>query len=980
MSLTSLRRRSAIALLPLFALTTTAYAAVDNGAAVAEKAAPAQAQQAPAPAPAPATSQQTVTGETPWNFPIYDIPIDQDVIYGTLDNGMKYAILHNETPKNTVALRMRFGFGSIAESDEEQGLAHFIEHMAFNGSKNVPEGEMIKLLERKGLAFGADTNASTGFDATMYKLDLPQNNADLLDTGLMLFRETASNLTIAPEAVDRERGVVLSEMRTRDSFGLRQAKQNLQFELPGAPFGTRLPIGTADVLKNATASEIRSLYERYYQPENAVLVVVGDIDPKMVEPEIRKYFADWKPEVAAGAPLDRGSVDTNRKTEADIFVDPAVPYAVSIDRISDYSFRPTSVASLRQQLLENLGASIVSRRIQKIAQQPDAMIVGGGAGISSILQGADTASISLTAKEGQWEDALRIGEQELRRAKEYGFTQAELNEQLANTETSFRQAAEQQGTRRSAGLAESIANTVGEDDLFVTPAAFLAAFEQIKPTLTVDAVNAAFASGYASDNPLIFVSSKEPVDGGTDHVLSVYREAQGTPVSAPEDKAVAEFGYTDFGTPGNIASDSTIQDLGIRTIRFGNNVMLNLKQTDFEDGRLRFTVNIGRGVLSLPADEPGLPIYMGAMYAQGGLGKHSYDELQTILAGKDVSAGISPSLDAFQISGSTKMADFERQMELSTAYLTDPGYRPEMEARWQGIVPLFEAQLKSTPQQVAAANVDRILADGDQRFGIPDEATLLSRNTQELKSALSKVLANAPIEISVVGDFDPQQVISDVAETFGALPERKANFTPTSSYAGVSFPADKSEVTLYHEGTPDQGLAIVDWPTTDDGDAREEAVLNMLAQVMQLELTEEIREKLGASYSPNAFSTMSDTFKGYGYLGVQIVIAPDTRDEVYKAVDTITKSLRDAPIDADTLQRARAPVMEQIDKSLRENGYWLGVASHAQSEAARLERYRTRKERYASVTAADIQAAAKKYLQQGAEKRISVIHESLRGE
>src|SRR5690606_5461211 len=191
-----------------------------------------------------------------WNFAASDLAVDPNIIFGVLPNGMKYALLKNGTPKNSVIIRMRFNVGSFAEADDQRGLAHFIEHMAFNGSTHVPEGEMIKLLERKGLAFGADTNASTGFDQTVYKLDLPGASDDLIDTGLMLMREAASELTIDPEAVNRERGVVLSERRARDTYQLRSLVDQFAFAMPKMTVAQRLPIGTEDVIRTAPAERL----------------------------------------------------------------------------------------------------------------------------------------------------------------------------------------------------------------------------------------------------------------------------------------------------------------------------------------------------------------------------------------------------------------------------------------------------------------------------------------------------------------------------------------------------------------------------------------------------------------------------------------------------------------------------------------------------------------------------------------------------
>src|SRR6186713_80513 len=280
-------------------------------ALLASVAFPAQAQPAP------------VQPQHEWPFATSDLPPDPGYRFGRLDNGMRYVIRPNATPKGTAMVQFWVDSGSIAETEDELGYAHFIEHMAFNGSTHIPENEMRRLLEREGLAFGADTNASTNYDVTLYKLDLPRNTPALLDTALMLMRETASELAFNPEAVEREKGVVLSEKRVRDTYELRNYLDSVQFFYPGARFAERLPIGTIETLQGATADRVRALYQRLYRPENTALIVVGDFDPDLVEAEIREHFASWQPAPIEPA-VEAGPIPLERKGETDVFVDPAL--------------------------------------------------------------------------------------------------------------------------------------------------------------------------------------------------------------------------------------------------------------------------------------------------------------------------------------------------------------------------------------------------------------------------------------------------------------------------------------------------------------------------------------------------------------------------------------------------------------------------------------------------------------------------------
>jgi len=953
--MTSKTIRRTFAALPLIALAT-----------------PVAAQDASAPT---TEASQATTG---WGKRIYDIPADASVRYGTLENGMRYAIMANGTPEDTAVVRFGFDVGWIDETDEELGLAHVVEHMAFNGSTNVPEGEMIKLLERLGLAFGADTNASTGFEDTIYKLDLPRTDPDLIDTALMLMRETASELTIADGAVDRERGIIQSETRTRNNYQIRRFKDYFQFVAPDTRYAKRFRAdGTVENIDVATGGTVRGLYERYYRPDNAALVVVGDIDLDVIETKIRERFSNWAAPAAAIEETDKGSIALDRGPAAANFVDPDVQYIVVIDRFAPYSERLPTVAAFQESLLVNLGSAILNRRLQAIANGADAPIIGASASASDFFDVHRQASLTLQAKEGEWDEALSVGEQEWRRAVEFGFTQAELAEQLANFETSYRDAAQQQDTRRNRQLAEGILATAKREEIFVQPQTSYELFQTFKPSITPEAVSQAFAKHYTLSDPLIHVSTKEPIERPEESILAAYNESKKIAVQAPEDSGQIDFAYDNFGTAGSVAEDTVIEDLGIRTIRFANNVRLNLKQTDFEQGRLRYAVRVGSGQLSIPNDKMAEAVFLSATSALGGLGEHSFDELQQILAGRRLSYGLNADDDQFGIRGAGTMADLPTQMKLSAAYISDLGLRPEMLTKWLALVPPFLAQTDSTPQAVAQFKVGEIVADGNPRFALPDQETLESVTLEDTRAMVADQLSNAPIEISVVGDFDSAEVVDAVAASFGTLPERSVTLQDWEERRVANFPSDRSARILTHAGAPDQALALTYWPTTDDGDAQEEATMQLLATAMRLEMLERIREELGASYSPGAVSNMSDTYRDYGTFSTSVVVAPDQADEVFEVVDAIAAEFRTAPIDTDLLDRAREPLLENIALSRRENGWWLGVMDEAQLRSERLDRTRSYEARVRAVTPEMLQEAAGRYLDPDAALRIRVVHESV---
>jgi zinc protease len=923
--------------------------------------APALASTGPAAKPA-------VNG---WGVHLTDVTPDPSVRYGTLANGMKYAIKQNATPKGTASVRFQFAFGSIGETDNERGLAHFIEHMAFNGSTHVPEGDMVKILERQGLKFGPDTNAQTGFDTTTYMLDLPSTDAEHIDTALFLFREVASELKLDPAAVDRERGVILGEERARDNFQLHQVVDELKFELPDTPYPNRLPIGVDAVLKTASADTIRNLYQRYYRPENATLVFVGDADPSVVEAKIKKTFSDWKASGPAGEPLPRGKVDFARPSAFDTFIDPAVATTVNYSITRPWKDPADTLAERHHILVDALANSMFNRRLQKLVNTPGSPLLAAGMATDEQQDAALTTTIQVAAKDGAWKDAITAAEQEVRRATQYGFTASELKTEVMDTSGELHAASEQQDTRANSTLANAILTVIGKDKFVTTPKYVAGEFDELAKTVTPAEVNAAIKDLWTGSAPLVHVSAKEDIP--TQQLAEAFNASHSVAVAAPKESAAQAFAYDSFGKTGTVASDKRIADLGVRTVRFSNNVRLNIKKTDFEAGRVRFMVRLGDGILDLPKDQPGLAPMMTLTSAAGGLKKHSLEDLKDLLAGKVITVGAQVGDDAFLASGATTPQDLALQMKVSAAYLLDPGFRPEAAGKWTEVVPVIEKQVEAQPEAVAGVKLPILLASGDQRFGMPDAAILSKRSFEEARAALAPVIASSPIEVTIVGDVDETAAIKAVADSFGALPTRKLSDSVPADVRKASFRSDDSPIVLTHDGPQDKAMVESVWPTTDDSNFREVIGVELLKDVLNLMLTESVREKLGDSYGVSLSSEMSDTFKGFGYLSAAAVVAPDKTDEVQQAIAEAAAQLRDKPVTADLLARARNPELEKADHQLRDNGYWLAALAKTQSEPERVDRIRQKRAILQSITAADIQKLAQRYLQPGKLQKVRIV-------
>jgi len=482
---------------------------------------------------------------------------------------------------------------------------------------------------------------------------------------------------------------------------------------------------------------------------------------------------------------------------------------------------------------------------------------------------------------------------------------------------------------------------------------------------------------WSGSAPLVHLSAKEQIDPA--RIAAVFTNSRKVAVAASVARAAVTFAYDNFGQPGQIVDDRRIADLGIRTIRFANNVRLNIKRTDFEMGRVNFVTRLAGGQLALPRDKLGLGMMVSALSALAATGKHSFDDIRTLSAGRLVTPGVAISDDALVSAGATTFGDLGLQMKLSAAYLTDPGYRAEAADQWSNLLPVIDKQVSADPSSVAASRLPTLLASNDLRFGLTPTAELMKRNLGEARSSLAPLIASAPIEIGIVGDIDEAAAIAAVAASFGALPARTLAIPAYTEARKASFRADRSPILLTHAGGADQALVGAVWPTTDDDDYRKVIGLQMLTAVADLLLTDRIREELGASYGVSVGSLMSGTFDNFGYVTVSSIVAPDKADEVDSAIAAVVKVLRTAPVGADLLDRARQPMLETAARSLRQNGYWLGLVGEAQTDAAKLNRPRTRDAVIRSITAAELQALAAEYLRDDRLQRVRIVSDKLAG-
>jgi zinc protease len=917
----------------------------------------------PATALAQATASAPATTATPWPQATSDLPADPAVRFGSLPNGMRYAILKNATPPNQAALRLRIDAGSLSERDDQKGLAHFLEHMAFNGSTNIPEGEMTKNLERLGLSFGGDTNAFTSFDQTAYTLNLPNPTDAVVDASLFSLREVAGELLFNAEAVERERGVIVGEDRTRDTPSYRATKALFPFLAPDQRLADRFPIGDLDIIRTAPRDRFVDFYRAYYRPERATLIAVGDFDVDAIEAKIKTVFSGWTNTYPNGADPDLGQMKP-RQAETVIHQEAGTQSNVQIFWTTPHDPAPDTVATRRRDLVRGLALAVLNRRFSEISRSANPPFLSGGAGYQSFYDALDTALVVVSYNPGGWKRAIETAEQEQRRLVQFGVGQDELDREITEYRAALQASAAGAATRQTPGLASGLLDAVNDDEVFTTPAENLKQFEAAVAGITLAEVNAAGAATFGGNGPLAFVTTPVAIEGGAAAVTAALEASSKVAVTAPVAAAAIQWPYSSFGTPGVASAPGQIADLGATTVSFPNGVKLTIKPTTFSDNQILVAVRAGNGVLDLPTDRATPMWAAGSEVTEGGLGKLTKIELDRATASNVVSVGFGASADAFRFSGGTRPEDFALQMQLLAAYFTDAGWRPEPFDQVKGQIGAQLDQITATPGGAFARYGSPLLASGDKRIGLPTAADVEAAQLSDLRQLVSSGLSRGPIEVIIVGDVTVEDAIAQTAATFGALPARSVAMTPSAAQKTLTFPAPTPQpIDLHHTGAAAQALGYVAWPTLDAiGDRKPSRTVSLLARVLQLRVTDELRENLGVAYSPGASATASPVFAGYGYAFVQAEVAPDKLPAFFESVDTVATALRDAPVTDDELARARLSAVESIRRSQATNGYWLGALENVQTDPTQIAAVRTAISDLESITPAEIQKAAQTYL------------------
>ncbi len=714
-----------------------------------------------------------------------------------------------------------------------------------------------------------------------------------------------------------------------------------------------------DIIRNAPVSLVADFYRDYYRPERATLIVVGDIDPAAMKAKIETKFSDWNPAGAGGKDPDLGMPQVRGK-EFQVFSEAGAPQFATISWVQAFDPTPDNAARRKRNLIENIALTILNQRLANMAQSDNAPFVAAGASRGNSARSAKIASLRIGYASDKWQRALQEAEKIRLQVVAQGVSKQELDREvsaiLANADASLAGSA----TRQSRNLAQGLAGSVDRESVFSSPQTDVALLKANIDGLTVDQVNAALRNVFTGNGPFVFLSSPAPVEKGESALASVFDGVESAPIDNAAPPQIASWPYTSFGAPGRVTENRHIDDLDSTFVRFENGVRLTVKPTKFRTDQILVNVSIAGGDLAFPKDHN---VLNPGAYLSGGLEALSYLDMRRALEGKTAGIGFGIDDDSFALSGGTRPADLDTELQLIAAYVTSPGWRQEPYRQSLSSLTDSLSKLDISPMSLLNAKFPELLHPGDARWAYPTRADIQKANLEQVKSVIEPALAKNALEVTIVGDISVDQAIKSVAATLGALPIR-ADVRPQPPQAGdVRFPTPTPEpVVLYHSGRADQGAAAIAWQTTDVYSDNESAARGMLKDILQLRMLDELRIRDGATYSPAATASASRTFPGYGYIAGFAEIPPDKSQLFFDTVQKIAADLRDNGPTEEDLERARKPALDALEKAVETNNFWIGALAGAQGDERRLKLVREAMPQLEAVTAADVQRVARKYL------------------
>ena len=858
--------------------------------------------------------------------PTDPIPPDPSVITGVLDNGLRYFVQENDQPENRAELRLVIDAGSILEDEDQLGLAHFVEHMAFNGTRNFEKQALVDYLESIGMQFGPDINAYTSFDETVYMLQVPMDDPEMLATAFQILEDWAQDVLFDPEEVDKERGVVIEEWRGGRGAQARMQDQQFPIMFEGSLYAERLPIGKPDILETAPAERLRSFYEDWYRPSLMAIVAVGDFDGGEIEATIREQFAglrgpaEPRPRMTAEIPIDHPArvaiatdIEAPRSQVGVLYKQPPAPRG--------------AIADFRRGLVEGLYSGMLNARLDELRQQAEPPFLFGLSGQGQFARGVDAYQLIALVAEGGIERGLETLLTEAERVVRHGFAETELERQKTAMRRSYERRLAERENQESAGLAGRYVQVFLQGSAYPDIETQMELVDAFLPEITLAETNAVAQAWLAERGRVILVSAPEKEGLETpaeEDLVGVFAAVGGREIAAYEDAAADAplLPVVPEGSP--VVSEETLDEVGVTLWTLENGVRVVLKPTDFKDDEILFSATSPGGTSLVPDDLYPKVSLAGAVVSQAGVGEFDQTALRKKLTGKAVN--VSPSLGSLSegLGGFVSPRDIETAFQLVYLYFTAPR-RDEtafeaFKAQQLGVL----ANLGASPDVVFSDTVSATMAQGHPR--VPSLSQFLVNLEQaDLDAAYGlyreRFADASDFTFYFTGTFDLLEIRPLVEQYLGALPD--LGRVETWRDTGIDPPAGVIEKFVY-KGLEPQSRTQIIFSGEAEYSRQEANAISAMADILDIRLREVLREDLGGTYGVGVGGSLSYRPDEEYRVTISFGSAPERAEELSTAVFEEIERLRAEGPDAETVDKVRETQRRTKETNLRENRYWLG--------------------------------------------------------
>jgi len=890
------------------------------------------------------------------------IPFDAAVKTATLPNGLKYFIRQNNRPAKRVSLRLAVKAGSLFENDDQLGLAHLIEHMAFNGSAHFKPGELVSYFESIGARLGPHVNAYTSFDETVYMLDVPTDKAEIVEKAVTALADFAGGLSLTQTEVDKERGVVIEEWRGGLGASSRIRDKQLPILFKDSRYAERLPIGKPDIIRNAPVARLRAFYDTWYRPDRIAVVAVGDIDTAQMTQLITAAFSPLTARAPAAQVPDR-RVPLHKDTLVSVVADSEVTRS----NVQIVRKRPREgeqkVGDYRRDLVARTVDHMMDERFSELERKPDAKFLGAGVGNGSLSRDVSTFTMGAQVQDGKLEDGIGVLATEAVRVREFGFSGSELDRAKKWMAAFYERAYTERDKTESGSFASEYVSYFLNDEPSPGIEYEYKLVQQLLPTIT-DADAANLARTLLGDDSRVILATtpqkagiKIPTETELQAALTTATAARVTPwVDTSATRALMEHAPTG----GAVSSRKALDDVGVTIVKFGNGVEAWLKPTDFKNDQILFAMNaMGGASIASPADFTDASLATALVSAAGAGGLKALD-LQKVLTGKLVVARPYIALSTHGVSGSAPPAQLETALQLLYQEVTAPGSDEESFALLKKQLGAAVANRGRSPGQIFGEKLAQINSSSHYTSEPLTPERVDALNREKMIAYYKDRFANAAdFTFFMVGAFKVDEAVPLLAQYLGTLPSKGQ---PSSAFknVGLKFP-EKSQEAKVEAGREPRGQTVISFYADPSVDPNEQEPIVEATTVLDIALRDILREDLGQTYTVGVGLAQPLPQRGGGRIEVRFGAAPENLPSMTARVMQEIKRMQAEGPSVDLTNRAKESARRGYETALKTNDYWLGRLQTVQMYNRDPGEILTRPKRIDAITPQVLQETFKKY-------------------